>query len=190
MHFYQTMLGLPHDSVALQVSSPFNSAQLHISVAHKLSTRFQDRPASVAIIPALVAEQLKQVPGNAIILFSRYTYLQQVENALRNELTHAPVKLLVQSKYMSEYERTEFIAQFSNHTNLLGLAVLGGAFSEGIDLPGDALKGVFIATLGLPQINKVNEYLRMHLQNKFNQGYNFTYLYPGIQKVVDRKSVV
>ena len=184
LHFYQAMLGLPRDSVALQVSSPFNSAQLHISVAHRLSTRFIDRPASVAIIPGLVAEQLKQVPGNAIIFFSSYAYLQQVENALRNELTNTSVELLVQSKYMSEYERTQFIAQFSNHTNLLGLAVLGGAFSEGIDLPGDALKGVFIATLGLPQINKVNEYLRMHLQNKFNQGYNFTYLYPGIQKVV------
>lgn len=184
MHFYHSMLGLPDDSVHLRVTSPFDPAQLTIKIAHGLSTRYRDRISSVAVIPGLVAAQLKQTPGNAIIFFSSYAYLQQVEQGLRNQFADTPTNLLVQAKYMSEDERSQFIDQFTTHTNLLGLAVLGGAFSEGIDLPGDALKGVFIATLGLPQINNVNEYLRRFLQEKFQQGYNFTYLYPGIQKVV------
>ena len=64
------------------------------------------------------------------------------------------------------------------------MAVLGGAFSEGIDLPGDALVGVFIATLGLPPFDHYHEQLAIRLQNRFQQGYRYTYLYPGIHKVI------
>ena len=66
----------------------------------------------------------------------------------------------------------------------IGFAVLGGAFGEGIDLPGARLVGAFIATLGLPQINPVNEQFRARLQATFGAGYDYAYLYPGIQKVV------
>jgi len=62
--------------------------------------------------------------------------------------------------------------------------VLGGAFAEGIDLPGDRLIGAFIATLGLPQLNPVNEQIRMRMQAMFGAGYEYAYLYPGVQKVV------
>ena len=63
-------------------------------------------------------------------------------------------------------------------------AVLGGAFSEGIDLPGDRLIGAFIATLGLPQVNSVNEQMKARMDQLFGTGYDYTYLYPGLQKVV------
>jgi len=62
--------------------------------------------------------------------------------------------------------------------------VLGGAFAEGIDLPGNRLIGAFVATLGLPQINPVNEQFRERLESLFGRGYDYTYLYPGLQKVV------
>lgn len=184
MHFYQTLLGLPENTVHLQVASPFHRDQLTVNIAHGLSTRFKDRAASVAVIARLVVAQLRHTPGNAIIFFSSYAYLQQVEAELRTALQGLDIDLLVQSRSMNERERAEFIARFTGNVNLLGLAVLGGAFSEGIDLPGNALTGVFIATLGLPQINAVNEYMRTYMQEKFQQGYNFTYLYPGIQKVI------
>jgi DNA excision repair protein ERCC-2 len=69
---------------------------------------------------------------------------------------------------------------------VLGLAVLGGAFAEGIDLPGDRLNGAFIATLGLPQFNAEMEQMRTCLDELMGvgNGYNYTYLYPGLQKVV------
>jgi DNA excision repair protein ERCC-2 len=118
------------------------------------------------------------------VFFSSYEFLQKVETVLRTRFNSSNIQLLVQSRRMSEEDRQEFIAQFNQHNNLLGLAVLGGAFSEGIDLSGDALKGVFIATLGLPQVNPVNEHLRSVMQSKFAQGYDFTYTYPGIQKVI------
>ena len=70
------------------------------------------------------------------------------------------------------------------HTSGIAFAVLGGAFGEGIDLPGDRLIGAFVATLGLPQVNPMNETIRECLQTHFGAGYDYTYLYPGIQKVV------
>jgi len=66
----------------------------------------------------------------------------------------------------------------------LGCGVLGGALGYGIDLPGRRLIGAFIATLGLPQVNAVNERLRARLQARFGRGYDYAYLFPGLQKVV------
>ena len=89
-----------------------------------------------------------------------------------------------QSRRMGESERNAFLAQFQVDGRGVGFAVLGGAFAEGIDLVGTRLIGAFIATLGLPQFNPVNEELRRRLAGKFGSGYNYMYLFPGIRKVV------
>ena len=153
-------------------------------IAQHISTRYRDRSAAIGPICETIAQQLHETKGNYLAFFSSYEFLQQVEQELQQQLSHVDVTLITQSRRMSEQDREAFIDRFSREQNLLGLAVLGGAFSEGVDLPGDALKGVFIATLGLPQINPVTEHLRERMQQVFQQGYNFAYLYPGIQKVV------
>ncbi len=183
-YFYQTLLGLPEDTVCIQVPSPFLSDQLTVRIARNLSTRYHDRMSAIKPMCEIVKQQLVSDPGNALIFFSSYEFLQQVEQQLAGELGELDIKLITQSRKMSEENRQQFIQEFTTHRNILGLAVLGGSFSEGIDLPGDALKGVFIATLGLPQVNPMNEYMRQFLQARFAQGYNFTYVYPGIQKVI------
>ncbi len=183
-HYYQTLLGLPEDTVHIKVPSPFGAHQLKVKIAHHLSTRYKDRQAAIAPVCDIIQQQLHEDPGNALVFFSSYEFLQQAEQQLRKRLAQQDIQLIVQSRRMSEQERENFIEQFNQHNNLLGLAVLGGAFSEGVDLSGDALKGAFIATLGLPQVNPINEYLRGVLQEQFGQGYDFTYTYPGIQKVI------
>jgi DNA excision repair protein ERCC-2 len=183
-HYYQSLLGLPEDSVHIKVPSPFRPEQLHVKLASNLSTRFKDRTNAVEPICQLICNQILSQPGNAIAFFPSYDFLQKVEVLLQQKIVGKNIKLLTQSKRMNELDRLEFIESFSRHNNLLGLAVMGGVFSEGIDLTGDALKGVFIATLGLPQINPVNEHLRSVMQAQFQRGYDFTYTYPGIQKVI------
>lgn len=183
-HYYQSLLGLPDDTVHINVPSPFKPEQLHVQIATDLSTRYKDRSAAIEPICNIIENQIHARPGNALVFFSSYEFLQKVESVIRARLLNRNIQLVVQSRRMSEENRQEFIEQFSQHNNLLGLAVLGGAFSEGVDLSGDALKGVFIATLGLPQVNPVNEHLRAVMQGKFAQGYDFTYTYPGIQKVI------
>jgi Rad3-related DNA helicase len=87
---------------------------------------------------------------------------------------------------MTEGERQAFLDGFTEHSRGIGFAVLGGAFGEGIDLPGERLIGAFIATLGLPQVNQVNEEVKARMAQLFgqNNGYDYAYLYPGLQKVV------
>ncbi|RYE50846.1 MAG: ATP-dependent DNA helicase, partial [Sphingobacteriales bacterium] len=183
-YYYQSLLGLPEDTAFIKVPSPFKPEQLDIKIANTLSTRYKDRESSLAPMCKIIEQQISEAPGNALIFFPSYDFLKKVELVLGSTLKDSNVRMLVQSNRMNEIDRQEFIEQFSSHNNLLGLAVLGGAFSEGIDLSGDALKGVFIATLGLPQVNPINEYLRSVMQTKFLRGYDFTYTYPGIQKVV------
>lgn len=182
--YYQTLLGLPENSVHIKVPSPFNKQQLTINIATHLSTRYRDRAASINPLCQIIFQQLQDTPGNALAFFPSYEFLQQAEKQLNIYLSKTNTQLLVQSRRMSEQDRDLFITKFNEQDNLLGLAVLGGAFSEGIDLAGDALKGAFIATLGLPQVNPINEHLRTLMQKKFGEGYDFTYTYPGIQKVI------
>ncbi|MNJ66205.1 ATP-dependent DNA helicase DinG [compost metagenome] len=85
---------------------------------------------------------------------------------------------------MQESAGEAFLARFETNGRGIGFAVLGGAFGEGIDLPGNRLIGAFVATLGLPQVNPVNEQLRARMEAVFGSGYDYTYLYPGLQKVV------
>jgi DNA excision repair protein ERCC-2 len=182
--YYQALLGLPEDCVHIKVPSPFTSQQLSVRIAAQLSTRYKDRAAAINPLCDIITQQLQNTPGNALAFFSSYEFLQQAEVQLRKHLAQSNIQLLVQSRRMSEQDRDIFIAQFNQQNNLLGLAVLGGAFSEGIDLAGDALKGAFIATLGLPQLNPINEHLRHVMDTRFGQGYDFAYTYPGIQKVI------
>ena len=83
-----------------------------------------------------------------------------------------------------EADRRAFIERFTPGGQGVGFAVLGGSFGEGIDLPGDRLVGAFVATLGLPQVNPVNERMKQRLQAAFGAGFDYAYLYPGLRKVV------
>ncbi|HYG46248.1 MAG TPA: helicase C-terminal domain-containing protein, partial [Bordetella sp.] len=82
--------------------------------------------------------------------------------------------------------RTAFLDRFTETGSGVGFAVLGGAFSEAVDLPGKRLIGAFIATLGLPQVNQVNQRMKAAMDQRYGsgRGYDYTYLYPGLQKIV------
>ncbi|MET1077692.1 MAG: helicase C-terminal domain-containing protein [Pseudomonas sp.] len=179
---YRDLLGLPARTAWIEVQSPFQAQQLAVRLVGHISTRYRDRPRSVAPIAALIARQYQQQPGNYLAFFSSFEYLQQVQQQLQAQ--HPQVPLWAQERGMGEGEREGFLRRFRADGQGLGLAVLGGAFAEGIDLPGRRLIGAFIATLGLPQLNPVNEQIQQRIQRRFGRGYAYTYLYPGLQKVV------
>ncbi|MDB6002192.1 MAG: ATP-dependent helicase [Rhizobacter sp.] len=181
-HFYADTLGLPDDTGWIDVESPFKPEQLSVRIASHISTRFQHRQASVLPIADLIAAQYLKHEGNYLAFFSSFDYLDKVAALLRTR--HPQVPLWQQSRQMSEPDRRDFLARFSADGRGVGFAVLGGAFAEGIDLPGKRLIGAFIVTLGLPQINPVNEQVRQRMETAFGAGYDYTYLFPGLQKVV------
>ncbi len=181
MHFHADLLGLPPDVAWVDVESPFEAAQLRVRVA-PLSTRFANRPASLAPIVELMALQYAQAPGNYLAFFSSFDYLQQVAELFR--ALHPDVPVWEQARQMTEAARGDFLARFQAGGRGIGFAVLGGAFAEAVDLPGRRLIGAFIVTLGLPQVNPVNEQMKARLETLFGAGHDYTYLFPGVQKVV------
>jgi len=181
-HYFCDLLGMPADTAWVDVESPFRAHQLQVHVAGGISTRYQHRKASVGPIADLIARQYREQAGNYLAFFSSFDYLDQVAAELADR--HPDVPSWRQERRMSEAERQAFLERFAPGGAGVGFAVLGGAFGEGVDLPGDRLIGAFVATLGLPQVNPVNEQLRERMQKLFGAGYDYTYLYPGIQKVV------
>lgn len=182
--FYRDTLGLPEETAWIDVPAPFKAAQLAVHIVRDVSTRYQDREASVERIVALVCAQFARRPGNYLCFFSSFDYLERVAQALCARPDAPPVWRQVRA--MGTDSRQAFIDRFQAGGQGIGFAVLGGAFGEGIDLPGDRLIGAFIATLGLPQLNPVNESMKRCMQQRFGTrtGYDYTYLFPGLRKVV------
>ena len=192
--FYKETLGLPEGTAWMDVPSPFSPDQLYVAAVASISTRYNDRAGSLDPIAALMARQYKKLPGNYLAFTSSYDYLLRLEQLFRQRYPH--IKTWAQTRQMNEAGREDFLSRFSSSSSGIGFAVLGGAFAEGIDLPGNRLIGAFIATLGLPQTNAVNNEFKTRMAAYFDENanpadliagekaYNYTYLFPGLQKVV------
>jgi DNA excision repair protein ERCC-2 len=181
-NYYCDTLGMPDNTAWVDVESPFIAEQLTVRVAGHISTRYQHRERSLQPIADLMGEQYRSQPGNYLAFFSSFDYMEKAA-ALFSE-RHPGVPVWLQTRRMDEAGREQFLARFNASGSGIGFAVLGGSFGEGIDLPGARLIGAFIATLGLPQLNAVNEQIRQRMEVIFGAGYDYTYLYPGIQKIV------
>jgi DNA excision repair protein ERCC-2 len=181
-HFYTDLLGMPADTAWLEVAAPFRAEQLEVRIASQVSTRYRERQASLAPITELIADQYQRQPGNYLAFFSSFEYLQQVASLLAER--HPGIPLWAQAPGMDEAARQAFLDRFVANGQGVGFAVLGGAFGEGVDLPGTRLIGAFVATLGLPQVNPVNEQFKQRLGRQFGAGFDYAYLYPGVRKVI------
>lgn len=181
-NYYCDTLGMPDNTAWVDVESPFIAEQLSVRVAGHISTRYQHRDRSLAPIAELMGEQYQRQPGNYLAFFSSFDYMEKAAALFAEK--HPDVPVWLQTRRMDEAGREQFLARFSAASSGIGFAVLGGSFGEGIDLPGARLIGAFIATLGLPQLNPVNEQIRQRMDAIFGSGYDYTYTYPGMQKIV------
>lgn len=179
--YYRDLLGLPDTSRFTSLPSPFSARQLQVNFTPDISTRQAHRDASAAPIAELIARQYRQRPGHYLAFFSSFKYLREVSETLHNCAPDVPQRS--QQPGMTPPQRSDFLAGFQETSGSVAFAVLGGVFSEGIDLPGDQLIGAFVATLGLPPFDAWHEILKQRLHQRFGAGYNYTYLIPGLQKV-------
>ncbi len=183
-NYYADTLGLPVPTAWIDVQSPFLAEQLSVQVVSDISTRYRHRDQSLRPITDLMARQYLEKPGNYLVFLSSYDYLEKLAQLFSARFPHIP--MWTQTRRMEESARDAFLARFTPDGQGIGFAVLGGSFAEGIDLPGDRLIGAFIATLGLPQVNPVNEQIKQRMGENFGaqRAYDYTYLYPGVQKAV------
>ena len=177
----------PKDPPVLRcvLPSPYPQENLGIFIAHRVSTRYQHREKSLPQLVQLLLTFCTAKPGNYLICFPSYHYLQQGLEALR-PLLPDDCTILVQQPSMSEEEREDFLEQFQPGGRVLAFCVLGGLFTEGIDLRGDRLIGAAIVGVGLPQISRELDLLRRYYDQRPGrppEGFAFAYQYPGMNRV-------
>ncbi len=165
----------------LELPSPFPKENLNILINNSISTKYKDRRESVDTIIETIGILTKEHSGNYIVFFPSYQYLQMVLDCLED----ASYEIIVQKNTLVDEEKQEIIDKFKTTTNTkVGFFVMGGVFSEGIDFIGDALSGVVIVGVGLPMICEENNILKDFFEEKYKQGFDYAYVYPGFTKVI------
>lgn len=182
LSYYRDMIGAVEEDYSLTVPSPFEKEQWRVTVL-PVSTRYHDREASLIPLTTALSQMIAK-KGNYLVFFPSYLYLQNVYQSFTE---HYPeIRTLIQDTGMSEQARESFLASFrsDNEETLLGFAVLGGIFSEGVDLPGDRLNGVMVVGVGLPQLGLERNLLRQYFNHRGKNGFDYAYVYPGMCKVL------
>ncbi len=180
--YQRDLLGLPENTVWLDVPPPFAPDHLCVQIAGHVSTRYAHRKASLDAVIDVMARQFEAQPGNYLAFFSSFDYLDQAASRLRDLAPLVPQWR--QSRAMDEPSRHAFLQRFVPDGRGVGFAALGGAFAEGVDLPGSRLIGAFIATLGLPPLSPVLDQFTQRLDALFGAGHGYADRVPGLQKVV------
>jgi DNA excision repair protein ERCC-2 len=183
LSYFQDILGGEEEDYALTIPSPFSSEQVEVFI-NPLSTRYRDREQTKDSIVSAIQSLIKNRPGNYFIFFPSYQYLLAVYDLFKQK--DEETNTIIQASGMTETEREAFLEAFQpNQTEtLLGFAVLGGIFSEGVDLIGDRLNGVVVVGVGLPQLCFERNLIKDHFYQKDKNGYDYAYVYPGMNKVL------
>lgn len=188
VNYYKSLLSGETDDPAIYVPSPFSQDHRLLCAARDVTTRYRDRSEQSFDQMAAYIETVTAVrSGNYFVFCPSYAYQERLYEALRLRIpeTHPDIQIICQGSRMSEPEREAYLALFHEERTgtLVGLGILGGIFSEGIDLREDTLIGVFIAGTGLPQVCAEREILKDYYEQHGKNGFDYAYLYPGMNKV-------
>lgn len=165
----------------LELPSPFDPNNFSLYINDKISTKYKDRDNTLIDVVLSIKEMVTKNQGNYIAFLPSYKYLEQIKPFFED----VSFEVIIQNKNMTDIEKKEYLKLFNDTSKTkLGLFILGGSFSEGIDLIGDKLFGVIVVGLGLPQVNLYNNILKDYYEEKYNKGFLYAYTYPGFNKVV------
>lgn len=182
--YFADILGGGRESRSISLPSPFPRENLCITALTSVSTRFEDRERSIKRIAAAIAVTVAARKGNYIVYFPSYKYMQSVADAFCARYPGVSVSL--QRRGMTRSEREAFLSFFKEDIGSLrvGFCVLGGSFSEGVDLPGSRLIGTLIVGVGLPGLSAERNIIRDYFENSAECGYDYAYTYPGMNSVL------
>lgn len=182
--YYQEVLGGKADALRYRLPSPFEAKRLALEVAAFIETTYKKRAQSLSQVVEALRCMVEAKTGNYMAFFPSYSYLDEVAQAFKKK--YPEIKLLIQDSAMDEAEREAYLEKFnqSPKESMLAFCVLGGIFSEGIDLKGERLIGVAVVGVGLPQINHEQELIRSYYDEKKHAGFDYAYQLPGMNKVL------
>ncbi|HEX4953199.1 MAG TPA: helicase C-terminal domain-containing protein [Thermoanaerobaculia bacterium] len=181
--FYRDLLGFEAGrTAAVSVPSPFPQEHRRVVIDPAVGTRWAEREANYGRIAERLAAFAEAVPGNCLALFPSYAFLAEV--ATRLEI---PTKrLLLQQRSDSDRAREEILEHLRRAVlgDVLLLAVAGGVFAEGVDYPGEMLRGVAIVGPCLPALSLEQQLLREYYDERFERGFEYAFVVPGMTRVV------
>ena len=184
--YFCSVLGGGKQAKTVSLPSPFDSDRLCVAVADYVNTRFEDREDNAKKFATVIAATVKAKAGNYIAYFPSYKCLEQTYISFAKK--YPKVTTVVQKKNMTFTEKQEFLSAFKDDKDKLrvGFCVLGGAFSEGVDLPGSRLIGSIIFGVGLPALSNEKNIIKEHYDSKNDEGvgYDYAYTFPGMNNVL------
>ncbi|MBO5286686.1 MAG: ATP-dependent DNA helicase [Clostridia bacterium] len=183
LEYFSDVLGCSKTNT-LSLKSPFDPAKLCLINISTVSTRYEDRKKSATAVANVIRAGIAGKVGNYIVYFPSYSYLTEVKDIFTEK--YPKISVTCQSKSMSERAKKEFLDSFDakKEGTLVGFCVMGGSFSEGIDLRGERLIGAMIVGVGLPTISTELNIIKEYFDNTRENGYAYTYTYPGMNKVM------
>ena len=181
MDYFRDLLGGDAGDDSAVFDSPFAPDQMRLRILAADIT-YKNRATSLDAVANAVAEHVQSVPGNHLVFCPSMAYLDDLSAKLQALL---PEEVLMnQTSGMPDAERSAFLDSFQPKSRRTALAVLGGIFSEGIDLPGDRLVGVTVIGTGLPRLSLERDILQAHFKEKKGSGFDYAYRFPGMQRVL------
>ena len=186
MSYYRKLLSCREEDYGIYVESPFSQKKRCILNACDVSTLYTRRSyEEYHRIAEYIAKTVWQKKGNYMVFFPSYKMLKEVYEIFDGEFSVSWVRCICQNNSMSEREREEFLKEFEySQGSLVAFCIMGGIFSEGIDLIGEKLIGAIMVGTGLPQIGNEREILRSFYGEKGENGFDYAYRYPGMNKVL------
>ena len=171
----------------IELASPFPSENLEIMIDTSINTSYKYRKETLPALAKRICKELKDRHGNYMVFLPSFEYLDMVSVYVEKMLKdRSDLKIVKQRSGMTELEKNAYLSAFDSAYDglLVGFAVLGGHFGEGIDLTGEKLSGVVIVGVGIPKISPERQILSNYYSEKFGDGFAFAYRFPGWEKVL------
>ena len=187
IQYYKKMFSTNTDDYAVYVESPFDPKKRCLAIGSEVSTKYQRRNrAEFEKIAGYLNAMVKSRKGNYMAFFPSYRLMQDVYAVYEELYADEKVTCRMQESAMREQAREEFLEAFAkdNEKTLVGFCIMGGIFSEGIDLDGEKLIGAAVVGAGIPQVGPERELLKQYFDRNGENGFDYAYRYPGMNKVL------
>ena len=190
IQYYKKLLGGEPTDYEVYAKSTFDEKKKALLIAKDVTSKYTRRSESeFRRIAEYIYQVVRQRHGNYLVFLPSHLFLEQVYRCFMEAHYDAGlIECMVQEDYMSEAKREEFLLRFQENVTtasvLIGFCVMGGIFSEGIDLKHDSLIGAIIVGTGIPQVGCERELLRQHFDAQGENGFDYAYRYPGMNKVL------
>lgn len=182
IEYYMDILGARKGDYNIRLSSPFPRERLGLLIDTTISTKYRDRERTYGDVANRIQSFVRGKEGNHLMFFPSHAYMNRIYDLIIED--REDLNIIIQDRNMGESEREDFLNNFNKYENLVGFAVMGGIFSEGIDLVGEKLIGAVIVGVGMPMISFERNIIKDYYDSNGGKGFEYAYTYPGMNKVL------